>query len=136
MKIHELALHKDPTVFNLNELPYRSYFIPFESREKTAKRREESAFFTSLCGEWLFRYAETAFDMNDFVSEGADLSGFETVDIPEVWQTHGKDYLQYQTSPYPFIFNPPFPPAKNPCAAYVKNFNISKNASKNYARIC
>ena len=132
MKIHELALHKDPTVFNFNELPYRSYFIPFESREKTAEKREKSAFFTSLCGEWLFRYAETAFDMNDFVSEGADLSGFETVDIPEVWQTHGKDYLQYQTSPYPFIFNPPFPPAKNPCAAYVKNFNISKNASKNY----
>ena len=35
MKIHELTLHKDPRIFNLNELDYRSYFIPFESEEAT-----------------------------------------------------------------------------------------------------
>ena len=129
MKIHELTLHKDPRIFNLNELDYRSYFIPFESEEATLKSRESSAYYTSLCGEWLFRYVDSAFDMPDFVSSGADLSGFESVTVPEVWQAHGKDYLQYQTSPYPFIFNPPYPPTKNPCAAYVKNFNISKKES-------
>jgi beta-galactosidase len=132
MKIHELTLHKDPRIFNLNELDYRSYFIPFESEEATLKSRESSAYYTSLCGEWLFRYVDSAFDMPDFVSSGADLSGFESVTVPEVWQAHGRDYLQYQTSPYPFIFNPPYPPTKNPCAAYVKNFNISKKENKNY----
>lgn len=132
MKIHELSLHKDPRVFNFNELPYRSYFIPFESREKTGQKREDSAFFTSLSGKWRFKYAESAYDMQDFVEENADLSDFETVMLPEMWQLHGKDMLQYQTSPYPFIFNPPAPPAKNPCAAYVKNFHMGKKADKNY----
>ena len=132
MKMHELSLHKDPGVFNYNELPYRSYFIPFESREKTAQKREDSPYFTSLCGPWQFKYAESIYDLQDFVTEEADLSGFETVTLPEMWQLHGKDYLQYQTSPYPFIYNPPLPPAKNPCAAYVKNFNISKKETKNY----
>ncbi len=132
MKIHELALHKDPKIFNLNELDYRSYFIPFESEKNSEKSRENSAFYTSLCGEWLFKYAESAFDMQDFVASNVNLADFEKITIPENWQTHGKDSLQYQTSPYPFIFNPPYPPTKNPCAAYVKNFSISKNENKNY----
>ncbi|MBO5293905.1 MAG: DUF4981 domain-containing protein [Clostridia bacterium] len=132
MKAYELTLHKDPRIFNDGEMKYRSYFIPYENEEKTSQKREESAFFTSLCGEWLFKHADTAFDMPDFVTSGADMSDFASVTVPEVWQTHGKDYLQYQTSPYPFVFNPPYPPTKNPCAAYVKKFPFSKNASKNY----
>lgn len=132
MKIHELSLHKDPAVFNRNELPYRSYFIPFESREKIAREREKSACFFPLSGKWRFKYAGSAYDMQDFVTEGADLSDFETVTVPEMWQLHGKDCLQYQTSPYTFIYNPPLPPEKNPCAAYVKDFHISKKEDKNY----
>lgn len=132
MKVHELSLHKDPGVFNQNELAYRSYFIPFETIGKTAQKRENSAYFTSLCGSWRFKYAESPYEMQDFVSQDADLSDFETVTLPEIWQLHGKDGLQYQTSPYPFLYNPPFVPAKNPCAAYVKNFDISQKENKNY----
>lgn len=132
MKIHELSLHKDPRVFNCHELDYRSYFIPFETAEKAAQARETSAYFTSLCGEWHFKYADSAYDMPDFVTNAADRSGFETVTVPEVWQTHGKDRAQYQTSPYPFVFHPPYPPAKNPCAAYIKDFYIAPQAQKNY----
>ena len=69
MKISELNLHKNPRIFNLNELSYRSYFIPFENREKCGEKRENSAFFTSLCGDWLFKYAKSAYDMQDFISE-------------------------------------------------------------------
>ena len=100
MKISELNLHKNPRIFNLNELSYRSYFIPFENREKCGEKRENSAFFTSLCGDWLFKYAKSAYDMQDFISENANLDGFSIVNVPECWQTHGVDYLQYQTSPY------------------------------------
>lgn len=132
MKAYELSLHKDPRVFNCGEIDYRSYFIPFESEEKAAQKREASAYFHSLCGEWLFRYADSAFDMPDFLADNRALADFEAVTVPEIWQMHGKDYLQYQTSPYPFVFNPPYPPTKNPCAAYVKKFPFSKNESKNY----
>ncbi len=132
MKIYELSLHKDPKVFALNELEYRSYYVPFENQEKCGEKRENSAFFTSLCGEWLFKHAKTAYDMQDFIDENTDISDFKKINVPECWQTHGDDYLQYQTSPYPFVFNPPYPPIKNPCAGYVKNFNISPNPNKKY----
>ncbi|MBQ8885125.1 MAG: DUF4981 domain-containing protein [Clostridia bacterium] len=132
MKIYELDLHRNPRVFNLNELDYRSYFIPFESAEKRGEKREESAFFISLCGEWLFKHVKSAYDMQDFIGEEGNCEDFKKITVPENWQTHGDDYLQYQTSPYPFIFNPPFPPIKNPCAGYVKNFNVSKKAHKKY----
>ena len=132
MKAYELSLHKDPRVFNCGEIDYRSYFIPFESEEKAAQKREASAYFHSLCGEWLFRYADSAFDMPDFLADNRALADFEAVTVPEIWQMHGKDYLQYQTSPYPFVFNPPYPPTKNPCAAYVKKFPFSKNENESF----
>ena len=132
MKPYELDLHKNPKAYSVGELEYRSYFIPFESEEKINEKREKSAYFTSLSGEWLFKYEKSGYDMRDFVFAGDDLSAFQTVSIPEVWQTHGDDCAQYQTSPYPFVYNPPSPPTKNPCAAYVKDFNISKKTDKNY----
>ena len=112
MKIHELDLHKNPRAFNINEIDYRSYFIPFESEEKLGQKREDSLYYTSLCGDWFFKYAASAYEMNDFVSDNRNLIDFKKITVPEVWQTHGYDYAQYQTSPYPFVFNPPAPPAK------------------------
>lgn len=130
MNICELKLHRDPRIFNLNEIPYRSYFIPYENEEKTAESREKSAFFHSLGGKWQFKYSASAYDLDDFTD--GNLVGAKTVNVPEHWQLHGEDRAQYQTSPYPFIFNPPYPPTKNPCAAYVKDFDISLDENKNY----
>lgn len=43
MKIHELSFYKDPKIFQLNELAYRSCFIPFNavihSRDPQNKRK-------------------------------------------------------------------------------------------------
>ena len=130
MILAELKLHRDPRIFNLNEIPYRSYFIPYESEENTALPREKSAFFHSLCGEWQFKYSKSVYDLDDFTD--GTLEEAKTVNVPENWQLHGDDSAQYQTSPYPFIFNPPYPPTKNPCAAYVKDFDISLDENKNY----
>ncbi len=132
MKISELDLHRHPHIYSLNELSYRSYYIPFESEEKCGERRENSEFFTSLCGEWLFKHVKTAYDMQDFTDPSVNIQDFKKITVPECWQIHGDDYLQYQTSPYPFVFNPPYPPTKNPCAGYVKNFNISPKNNKKY----
>ncbi len=128
----ELSLHGDPHVFRLNEMDPRAYFIPFEREEACALDRKRSAFFRSLCGPWKFRYCPSLYDMPDFFLEGFDDSGFETATVPEVWQTHGVGGAQYLTSPYPFIFDPPHIPAKNPCAAYVREFDAEPRAGKNY----
>lgn len=128
----DYTYHRDPKCFRLGELPTRAYFIPFGRPEQLGEPRENSAFFHSLGGDWRFLWKPSLYDMEDFYKESADLSEFETVSLPETWQAHGKDYIQYQSSPYPFLFDPPNVPEKNPCAAYVKDFKIHPTSGKRY----
>jgi len=130
--ILEYHQHKDPQRFRVNELPDHAYFIPFESAKKADAARETSAHFHSLCGTWKFLWKPSIYDMDDFYIEGADLGAFESVSLPENWQMHGNDQAQYQTSPYPFAFDPPHIPEKNPCAAYVKDFFVTVQEGKRY----
>lgn len=130
MKVRELNLHCEPTCYNLNELDYHAYFIPFESLEKSTLERENSAFFYSLNGEWSFHYEKSGYDFGEFPD--CYYSNWEKINLPENWQMHGKDYIQYQTSPYTFIYNPPYPPKTNPCAGYVKEFDFKKEENKRY----
>ena len=117
----DLIYHRDPARFAVGELPYHAYFIPYDNRPTAASLREDSPFFHSLCGDgWLFRYFDSLWDVTDFV-EG-DIAGFAPTTVPEVWQTHGVGGAQYQTSPYPFLFDPPHVPENNPCGAYIRDF--------------
>ncbi len=128
----DLALHRDPWSFRVNEMPSRAYFIPYESEDKLHSPREESAYFHDLNGQWLFSFRESFYDMPDFYRDGSDLGGFQEVSVPECWQAHGADQAQYQTSPYPFPFDPPSVPEKNPCAAYVRDFDLQMQSGKRY----
>ncbi|MBQ8432750.1 MAG: DUF4981 domain-containing protein [Clostridia bacterium] len=130
--ISHLTYHREPDAFRVNELPARAYFIPFDTAEATAGPRESSPFFHSLCGPWKFQYSPSLYDMEDFFADGYALSGFSTVTLPECWQLHGADRAEYITSPYPFPFDPPHVPEKNPCAAYVKEFDLEPRAGKAY----
>lgn len=124
--------HRDPQIFRVNELKDHAYFIPFSKAADAALPREMSPFFHSLCGEWRFLWHASVYEVGEFYTESFDLSAFETVTVPECWQAHGADYIQYQSSPYPFLNDPPRIPEKNPCAAYVKDFDISPVAGKRY----
>ncbi len=130
--LSEFRLHQDPNLFRLHEIKSHSYLIPFESEEKCGLPREESAFFHSLNGTWRFCYRESIYDMDDFYKNGFDDSSFSTVTVPEMWQLHGADAAQYQSSPYPFLFEPPLVPEKNPCAAYIREFSVIPRAGKRY----
>lgn len=124
--------HKDPEIVRVNELPDHAYFIPFDTVTAAGSPRECSPYFHSLCGSWQFRWKPSIYEMEDFFTEGFDTSDFKSVTVPECWQTHGADYTQYQSSPYPFITDPPHIPEKNPAAAYVKDFDIDPVAGKRY----
>ncbi len=132
MKLTEYSYHKDPKTVRLHEMEGHAYFIPFDASERAGDARETSPYFHSLGGDWRFLWKPSVYDMEEFFEEGYDCSAFETVCVPEVWQAHGKDRAQYQTSPYPFVFDPPYVPEKNPCAAYVKEFFMEPVAGKRY----
>ena len=130
--ILSLNHHKDPQVFRVNELEDHAYFIPFATKEQTSLPREKSPFFHSLNGVWRFLWRPSIYEFEDFFAPDYDLSSFEEITLPECWQTHGKDYAQYQASAYPFLADPPHIPEKNPVASYVKDFDIVPVAGKRY----
>ncbi len=126
------SYHQDPKAFRVNELADHAYFIPYESGEAVRSPRENSAYFYPLNGVWKFCWKPSIYDMNDFYVDGFDDSEFEKITVPETWQLHGKDYTQYQSSPYPFPFDPPYVPEKNPAAAYCKEFDFTIKEGKRY----
>ncbi len=109
----------------INTLAQRSYYIPFESQEKALEdRRALSANFISLNGEWQFQCYASVYDAENFLtSESPD-----KISVPSCVQYFGYDYFQYTNFRYPFPYDPPRIPAKNPAFHYRKKFVWSDGA--------
>ncbi len=123
--------HQDPRKLHVGCEPPRAYFIPYESDE-TARRenRGGSAFFTSLCGDWDFRYYPSLALLEDFTRQEFSRADMDKMPVPRSWQTvlgRGYDAPNYTNVRYPFPFDPPFVPDDNPCGLYMRDFYIAQS---------
>ena len=116
-------------ILHENTMPVRNYYIPAEKAYSTSlDARDHSDRVQFLNGTWKFRYYDSIYKLQDeFYSEGYDVSGFDDIPVPSVWQMHGYDYHQYTNVRYPFAFDPPYVPKDNPCGAYVTDFIYDQN---------
>ena len=126
--------YEDLNVSHDKTMPARAYYIPASVRmDDLVEHRESSDRFQMLSGEWKFQYYNSIYDVKEsFYEKGYDVSGFDHVTVPGVWQMDGYDTHQYTNIRYPFPFDPPYVPQDIPCGAYVHNFeyNREKKASK------
>ena len=126
--------YEDLNVLHDKTMPARAYYIPASVRmDDLVEHRESSDRFQMLSGEWKFQYYNSIYDVKEsFYEKGYDVSEFDHVTVPGVWQMDGYDTHQYTNIRYPFPFDPPYVPQDIPCGAYVHNFeyNREKNASK------
>ena len=126
--------YEDLNVLHDKTMPARTYYIPASVRmNDLVEHRERSDRFQLLNGEWKFRYYNSIYDVTEsFYEKGYDVSGFDQVTVPGVWQMDGYDTHQYTNIRYPFPFDPPYVPQDIPCGAYVYNFEYhrEKKASK------
>ena len=126
--------YEDLNVLHDKTMPARTYYIPASVRmNDLVEHRERSDRFQLLNGEWKFRYYNSIYDVTEsFYEKGYDVSGFDQVTVPGVWQMDGYDTHQYTNIRYPFPFDPPYVPQDIPCGAYVHNFEYhrEKKASK------
>lgn len=126
--------YENLTVLHDNTMPARAYYIPASVRmEDLVEHREHSDRFQLLNGQWNFKYYESIYDVIEpFYEKGHDLSGFDSISVPSVWQMEGYDTHQYTNIRYPFPFDPPYVPQNIPCGTYVHQFNYEKveNAPK------
>ena len=80
-------------VLHENTMPNRCYYIPASKKmDVSAERRRDSDRFLLLSGKWKFCYYESIYNLQvKFYEENFDLSGFEQIIVPSVWQCCGYD---------------------------------------------
>lgn len=131
--------YEDPKILHLGTMPYRSYYIPFETGKAASEiletAREDSKKVTMLSGDWKFHYYRNRFDADEnFYSPEFNAGDFDTIPVPGCWQILGYEMNQYTNVNYPFPYDAPYMPEENPCGAYIKKFSMEKDqlSQKNF----
>ena len=124
MKIEKY--YENPDILHVGTEEPRSYYIPFSKAADITDDRNDSDRYISLNGEWKFHYYKS-------IHEVADLDDTpDVINVPSCWQTNGYDYHQYTNVRYPIPYEPPYVPNNNPCAVYVKDFDLDKTDDEYY----
>lgn len=109
-------------------LPPRSYYVPFSLNDKKSHDRENSSRFISLNGKWKITPYESVLEADGFWKK----EGENEIDVPSCVQYFGYDYFQYTNMRYPFPFDPPNIPIKNPAYHYSRYFEWHSTGEKAY----
>lgn len=98
------------TVYEVNKLSPRSYFIPYPSKEAAdavslSERRYSSALVECLNGDWDFKFYPIPKDVpNELDTEKVE---WEKLAVPSCWQYKGYDRPFYVNTRYQFPYDPP-----------------------------
>ncbi len=110
-------------------LPARAYYIPFAQGENAFAPRRESSRYLDLNGTWRIRAYESVLDVEeDFYAHAPE----REIPVPSCVQMHGYDGLQYVNVRYPFPFDPPHVPNKNPAYHYARTFTLQTKGMRQY----
>ena len=123
--------HKSLETLHMNTQKPGAYFIPYSTMDEALTfQRENSSFYTDLCGEWKFRFYPSFEDVDLSCVAVADISDYDSITVPRSWQMYtGRDYDKpmYSNLQYPFHTDPPHVPDENPCGAYYTTFCVTKD---------
>lgn len=127
-------------VFQINRLPARATFVPFDTIEGALENhREGSPFFLSLGGDWRFHWVKQPDERpEDFFRTDFDDSQWATIPVPSNWEMHGYGTPIYVSAGYPFRIDPPRVKSepkseytafveRNPVGSYRRTFNLPAN---------
>ena len=101
----------------INVMPERSSYLPENSK-------------MSLNGNWKIKEYESVYEIPENALDNN--KKMKNIAVPSCVQYYGYDYFQYVDTKYPFPYDPPFTPYKNPTYRYSRKFNYQKNSGKTY----
>ncbi len=126
----EKYYYHDGTIFEVNKLPPRSYFIPYPNKESAdrvspAEKRYASPLVECLNGAWDFHFYPRPAELPDeFDTEQVV---WEKIAVPGCWQFQGYDRPFYLNCRYQFPFDPPNIPREDPVD---KVFSIMRTGNR------
>jgi len=106
------------------ETPRASFFALAETADSS---KTDAANFRSLNGDWKFRFdGNPASRPLDFWQADFDVSAWDTIPVPSVWERQGYGYPVYANIPYPFDAEPFIVPMddQNHVGSYVREFDV------------
>lgn len=118
---------EDESITEINKLPGRSDYFPYESMELAlAKNKEASQRYLSLDGKWKFNWSRKPEDRPEKFYELSFSDGeWNLIDVPGNWERLGYGVPHYLDVDYPFPANPPYIPNDyNPVGSYRKTFDL------------
>jgi len=118
---------ENPNVNHINKLPARATFYTFEnSKQAILGKRELSAFYKSLNGNWKFKYvAKPADALDDFHKTSYNSDNWKEIEVPSNWEMKGFGTPIYTNSTYPFYNDyPKINHHDNPVGHYIKTFTV------------
>ena len=128
---------QNPSVVEINKLPPRSSFFPFESLDLAKVDNEKkSERYISLNGKWFFNWSKNPSERpQNFYQNNYNVKNWNLIDVPSNWQMKGYGIPIYTNIKYPFSFydepNPPnIPDEYNPVGSYKRTFSIPESWSK------
>ena len=110
-----MRFYEDPMKTSENRLSPRSYYIPGGISK-----------YILLNGKWRFKY------FDDERNSSGEIKDFDEVSVPSCWQNTGYENPNYSNLRYPFPYDPPYVPDKNPCAVYERDFDLEDISGKAY----
>lgn len=120
------AYLEDPERTGEGQEPHHAILRPFDDPERAAADpRADTPYTRSLDGSWRFAYADRPEDAPEgFQEPGYDLSGWDRIEVPGVWQQDGYDSPIYRNIPSQIApYDPPrVPDDRNPNGSYVRTF--------------
>lgn len=119
---------ENPKILHIGTTDNRAYYIPFtDEKDALTNQRELSKCILMLNRKWHFQYYKNIYEVDsNFINEDFNAINFDTIAIPSCWQMLGYDKHQYTNVKYPFPYDPPYVPSENPCGAYIKEFELTK----------
>lgn len=121
---------ENPSIFGRNKEPYHCTLLPYpDEASARAGTREASPWRQSLNGTWKFNWAGKPDDRpTEFYKPGFDVSDWDDIPVPSVWQLHGYGIPIYTNVRYPFPANPPhIPHDYNPVGSYRTTFTLPQD---------
>ena len=123
--------HKNLETLHIGTEAPRAYFIPYDCVEDALSGdRNNSCYLTNLCGDWKFKFFSSFEDIDESLyGKDFDAEALHTVKVPSCWQLYNIDGLDtplYSNLMYPFPTDPPHVPDRNPCAFYIRDFEVTE----------
>ncbi|MBD3290573.1 beta-galactosidase, partial [candidate division KSB1 bacterium] len=124
---------ENPQMVAENQEPTHVPLMPFADRNTALSGDwETSPYFMNLNGKWKFHWSQNSCQAPAaFYAENYDLSDWDEITVPSVWQMQGYDHNIYRNIPQALHpFDPPFVPDDwNPVGSYKRTFTVPENWS-------